>query len=472
MMSPHSCVRRQEPETFSDGVIEVQAIGDVHRRGAALVITAIMTELGLYVQQAQGVTAIQRVRGFQRRIGHAAWYAINRDASVAITEERVNKVRAVLAVATSSRELKEWLTCTFVVKLVQSRDIPPRPFNAFILYSPLIAEHHSERKERWELNTTAAPSAAEPIAGDAKGDVAGATTPSTQHSVVLCAALARHSANGDAPDSSTVSEPLRRDAALAADASGTDSRDATPPASTVATPVTTPEARRPPPYSPTSSSPDRLRDGSPDGPRAPPSPSTETILHGTHMHGLDVAAFTQRIQLEVEKFASELGVQRLSDLLRSSQRRFERRASSSSGAPSGTRSPGTRSRRSSVSCTSSSRARRPSEVGPPQANVAANEAATDGIDVRRARSRRTVSCEDASTLFRFRRKSSAGSSSLEQIARQATAESATSQSGGRSSPTSWSPPVLMQRRKSPEKIVVQPTRASNGHQRQRDLLQA
>lgn len=136
--------------TYQDAVVEVQAVGEIHRPGAARIITALMTELGLFVQQGHGVTSIQMSRGFQVRIGHGSWYAINSDAAKPVTAERVERVRTLLAFATSSDELKQWLNCTFMVKMVPSTEIPPKPYNAFCRYSAIIAGQQW-KKERWEL---------------------------------------------------------------------------------------------------------------------------------------------------------------------------------------------------------------------------------------------------------------------------------------------------------------------------------
>ena len=46
----------EDSQTYNDGVIEIQSVGEIHRKGAARVITALMTEMGLYVQQGQGAT--------------------------------------------------------------------------------------------------------------------------------------------------------------------------------------------------------------------------------------------------------------------------------------------------------------------------------------------------------------------------------------------------------------------------------
>ena len=45
----------EEEATFEnlDGVLEIQSVGEIHRRGAARVISALLTELGLYVVQAR-----------------------------------------------------------------------------------------------------------------------------------------------------------------------------------------------------------------------------------------------------------------------------------------------------------------------------------------------------------------------------------------------------------------------------------
>ena len=141
----------QEQETHeTDSVIEVQAVGEINRRGAARVITAILTEFGLHVVQGQGVTSIQTVRGFQRRIGTGAWYAINRDVKKPITEGRARRVRELLAAATSTPELKAWLSCSFMVKRIPSVACPPKPFTDFVARSPHIAARHA-KKERWEI---------------------------------------------------------------------------------------------------------------------------------------------------------------------------------------------------------------------------------------------------------------------------------------------------------------------------------
>ena len=123
---------QEEPKAETDCVIEVQAVGEIHRRGAARLITAIMGEWGLHVVQGQGVTSIQTVRGFQRRIGTAAWYAINKGGHTPISETRVRQVRQLLAVATATPELKQWLSCSFMVKMISSSGLPPKPYTVFV----------------------------------------------------------------------------------------------------------------------------------------------------------------------------------------------------------------------------------------------------------------------------------------------------------------------------------------------------
>ena len=100
MGTPH--VRwREIHQSERDCVIEVMAVGEIHRRGAARLITALMGEWGLHVVQGQGVTSIQTVRGFQRRIGTAAWYAINKGGHSPISQARVRQVRQHCTVYTS-----------------------------------------------------------------------------------------------------------------------------------------------------------------------------------------------------------------------------------------------------------------------------------------------------------------------------------------------------------------------------------
>ena len=51
--------------------------------------------------------------------------------------------------ATSRPEIKEWLSCSFMVKKVEADAVPPKPYNAFVRFSPAFQER-SKRVMPWE----------------------------------------------------------------------------------------------------------------------------------------------------------------------------------------------------------------------------------------------------------------------------------------------------------------------------------
>lgn len=101
------------------------------------------------LSQSDGQTSIQNVRGYQRRIGMGAWYALPKASGEPVTEQFVSHVRAILSAASASPDLRKWVGATFVVKRVPMNRVPPKPFQVLIQYSPLLREAMNW-KEKWE----------------------------------------------------------------------------------------------------------------------------------------------------------------------------------------------------------------------------------------------------------------------------------------------------------------------------------
>ena len=145
-----------EDETLEfpeDGVLSVTAVGEVYRKGAANVVTAVLREMGLFVHQGEGTTSIQNIKGIRRRIGTGSWYCVNRNPNLQVDTALAEKIKLLLAEASYSAELKEWLFASFVVKTVDVRSVPPKAYYALIRHSTVLRTAHS-RLEKWERKVT------------------------------------------------------------------------------------------------------------------------------------------------------------------------------------------------------------------------------------------------------------------------------------------------------------------------------
>ena len=63
-------------------------------------------------------------------------YAIDADEKVKVTAQHANQVRAMLAMAASTPEMRHWLNCAFVVKLVDVKTAPAKAYHRLLRESP------------------------------------------------------------------------------------------------------------------------------------------------------------------------------------------------------------------------------------------------------------------------------------------------------------------------------------------------
>ena len=65
----------------------------VHRKGAASVITSLLTAMGLFVHQGSGSVKLHKIRGMHRRIGNGAWYCVDQDPDRGMTKATQQRIK-------------------------------------------------------------------------------------------------------------------------------------------------------------------------------------------------------------------------------------------------------------------------------------------------------------------------------------------------------------------------------------------